>query len=87
MALQCFERAVDWAGTSPTDSDTTKHAAEGADWDLYWGNYIRLKQAPDTSGWGLQMNQPAEICVDTSPRIPDEGPASVVIEMNHVGGC
>jgi len=52
LALRCYERAVDWAGTSSTDSDTTKHAAEGilsADWDVYWGNYMRLKQALDTS--------------------------------------
>jgi tetratricopeptide (TPR) repeat protein len=45
-ALRCYERAVDWAGTS-TDHPDVKRAAEGTletDWAVFWGNYMRIKE-------------------------------------------
>ncbi|KAF8628333.1 hypothetical protein AX15_003878 [Amanita polypyramis BW_CC] len=45
-ALKCYERAVDWAGTTPLQSDA-RVAAGGtleADWNLFWSNYNRVKQ-------------------------------------------
>jgi tetratricopeptide (TPR) repeat protein len=44
-ALHCYERAVDWAGTS-TDQQDVKRAAEETletDWAVFWGNYVRTK--------------------------------------------
>jgi dipeptidyl-peptidase-3 len=44
-ALECFERAVEWAGTPSSDVDGGKEAAEGipdADWKVIWRNYQRV---------------------------------------------
>ncbi|PFH54362.1 hypothetical protein AMATHDRAFT_118062, partial [Amanita thiersii Skay4041] len=44
-ALQCYERAVEWAGTASSDS-TAQEAASGtleADWNVILSNYNRLK--------------------------------------------
>ncbi|KAF8228173.1 hypothetical protein L208DRAFT_1379448 [Tricholoma matsutake] len=46
LALRCYERAVNWAGTS-TDHPHVKRAAEGTldtDWVVFWGNYVRIKK-------------------------------------------
>lgn len=45
-ALRCYERAVDWAGTS-TDRPDIKRAAEWtleSEWAVFWGNYVRIKE-------------------------------------------
>lgn len=46
-ALECYERAIGWAGT-PTDKPEVREAAEGileSDWNTFWGNYERAKYA------------------------------------------
>jgi tetratricopeptide (TPR) repeat protein len=46
MALRCYERAVDWAGTS-TDNPDLKKPADGtleSDWAVFWGNYVRMRK-------------------------------------------
>lgn len=52
-ALECFEHAVEWAGTPSSEVDGGKEAAEGipdADWNVFWGNYQRaLGQGQMTS--------------------------------------
>ncbi|KXN89265.1 hypothetical protein AN958_06019 [Leucoagaricus sp. SymC.cos] len=52
-ALECFERAVQWAGTPSSEVDGGREAAEGipdADWRVFWRNYQRaLGQAPSAT--------------------------------------
>ncbi|KAF9451029.1 hypothetical protein P691DRAFT_808874 [Macrolepiota fuliginosa MF-IS2] len=46
-ALECFERAVEWAGSPSSEADGGKEAAEGipdADWKMFWNNYQRVKR-------------------------------------------
>lgn len=48
-ALQCYERAVEWAGIPTGDSNVMK-AAEStleSDWVVFWGNYTRAKRLVD----------------------------------------
>lgn len=51
IALRCYERAVDWAGTSPDKTDI-REAAEGtleSDWAVFWGNYTRARRLVEQS--------------------------------------
>lgn len=46
-ALECFERAVEWAGSPSPNSEGGREAAEGipdVDWKVFWGNYQRAKR-------------------------------------------
>jgi len=46
LALQCYERAVDWAGTF-TDNPDERKPTDGtleSDWAVFWGNYTRIKR-------------------------------------------
>ncbi|KAF8077952.1 hypothetical protein FPV67DRAFT_1443481 [Lyophyllum atratum] len=46
VALQCYERAVHWAGTFDGKSQTMQ-PSEGtleSDWVVFWGNYARAKR-------------------------------------------
>jgi len=43
--LECFERAVEWAGTQSPKAVGGKEAAAGApdaDWKVIWNNYQRV---------------------------------------------
>ena len=45
-ALKCYERAVEWAGKTVSQSDT-KVAGDGileAEWNMIWSSYNRLRQ-------------------------------------------
>jgi dipeptidyl-peptidase-3 len=45
-ALECYQRAVEWASTASPQLDA-KRASDGileADWNLIWSNYNRLQQ-------------------------------------------
>ena len=46
-ALECYQRAVEWASTTSPQPDA-KRASDGileADWNLIWSNYNRLQRA------------------------------------------
>lgn len=45
VALECFERAVEWAGTSSSEAIGGKEAAAGVpdvEWKVIWDNYQRV---------------------------------------------
>jgi len=44
-ALECFERAVEWAGTPSSEAIGGKEAAAGVpdvEWKVIWDNYQRV---------------------------------------------
>lgn len=46
--LECFERAVEWAGTQSPKAVGGKEAAAGApdaDWKVIWNNYQRVSSS------------------------------------------
>lgn len=52
LALECFERAVEWAGSPSPEADGGKEAAEGipdTDWKVFWNNYQRAKRQVEGS--------------------------------------
>ena len=44
-AFECYERAVDWAGTAKGSDGECQPADDvlDSDWEIYWANYQRLK--------------------------------------------
>ncbi|KAH7889703.1 hypothetical protein F5I97DRAFT_572154 [Phlebopus sp. FC_14] len=47
-ALQCYERALGWAGATDNAAGAAKQAGEGileAEWKILWANYVRAREA------------------------------------------
>ncbi|THH17805.1 hypothetical protein EW146_g3067 [Bondarzewia mesenterica] len=47
-ALECYERALGWAGVSTNKAGGIGQAGEGvleAEWKVLWGNYVRVREA------------------------------------------
>jgi len=47
-ALDCYERALGWAGVTKERAGGVGEAGEGileAEWKVLWGNYIRAREA------------------------------------------
>jgi len=48
MALQCYERALGWAGVSADRPGGVADPGEGileAEWKVFWANYVRARDA------------------------------------------